>query len=155
MFSALFSFLGGTAFRAIWGEASSWITNAQDHKHELAAMKLQAELDDKAHSREMERLRVSSELNIKQVEVKTQGEIEAKEIEAFIAAMPTVNAKTGIAWVDAWNGCIRPAAATIALLLWCSWIYSSGFNPTEWDKELVGVILGFYFAHRVFAARGK
>lgn len=155
MFSALFSFLGGSVFRAIWGEASSWITSAQDHKHEIEALSLQAEIDDKSHAREMERLRVSSELNIKQIEVKSEGEIESKDADAFIAAMSTINAKTGITWVDAWNGVIRPAAATTALLIWWFCLYTQGFVLSEWDKELVGVILGFYFAHRVFSNRGK
>jgi hypothetical protein len=155
MFSALFSFLGGSVFRAIWGEASSWVTNAQDHKHEIEAMRLQSELDDKTHAREMDRLKVSSELNIKQIEVQSEGDLASKDADAFVAAMATINTKTGVAWVDAWNGCIRPMAASIALLLWVSWLWNSGFKPTAWDKELVGVILGFYFAHRVFVSKGK
>lgn len=155
MFSALFSFLGGSVFRAIWGEAASMLTSAQDHRQEVEAMKVQADIDDKVHQREMERLRVSAELNIKQVEVQADGQLAEKDADAFIAAMNTINVKTGITWVDAWNGCIRPACATVALALWISWIVSSGFVATEWDKELVGVILGFYFAHRVFVSKGK
>ena len=57
--------------------------------------------------------------------------------------------------IDAWNGAIRPACATTALLVWWFCLYEQGFLLTEWDKELVGVILGFYFAHRVFTSRGK
>lgn len=155
MFSALFSFLGGSVFRAIWGEAANMLTASQDHKYELEAMKAQADLDDKAHQREMERLRVSAELGIKQIEVQAEGKLADKDADAFIAAMATINVKTGVEWVDAWNGCVRPACATVAILLWVSWIISSGFKPTEWDKELVGVILGFYFASRVLHSRGK
>jgi len=153
MLSGLFSFLGGSIFRAIWGEASSWITKYQDHKHELATMQLQAQLDDKTHKREMDRLKLSSELNIKQIEVKSEAEIEAKDADAFIAAMSTLNQKSGNMFVDAWNSSIRPACATTALLIWWFCLYTQNFVLTEWDRELVGVILGFYFAHRVYSKK--
>ena len=60
-----------------------------------------------------------------------------------------------VKYIDAWNGAIRPACASTALLVWWFCLYTQGFVLTEWDKELVGVILGFYFAHRVFSSRGK
>lgn len=153
MFSALFSFLGGSVFRMIWGEVSEFINKREDHKNEMEALRLQAELEDRKAAQELERLRVASELGIKELEVKTNAEIEAKDADAFIAAMATVNVKTGNWFIDAWNGSIRPAAATTALLLWWFCLYTQGFVLTEWDKELVGVILGFYFAHRVFTSR--
>lgn len=153
MFSALFSFLGGSVFRMIWGEVSEFINKREDHKNEMEALRLQAELEDRKAAQELERLRVASELGIKELEVKSNAEIEAKDADAFIAAMATVNVKTGNWFIDAWNGSIRPAAATTALLLWWFCLYTQGFVLTEWDKELVGVILGFYFAHRVFTSR--
>lgn len=153
MFSALFSFLGGSVFRMIWGEVSEFVNKSQDHKHEMEALRLQADLEDKKALQELERMRVASELGIKELEVKTNAEIEGKDADAFIAAMATVNVKTGNWFIDAWNGSIRPAAATTALLLWWFCLYTQGFVLTEWDKELVGVILGFYFAHRVFSSR--
>ena len=39
MFSALFSFLGGSVFRMVWGEVSTWVTAKQDHAHENEKMK--------------------------------------------------------------------------------------------------------------------
>jgi hypothetical protein len=155
MFSALFSFLGGSVFRMIWGEVSAAWTKHQDHKHELEALKLQADLEKAKHDQEMERLRVSSELHIKEVEVIADAEVEKLDAEAFIVAQKTLNQPTGNKIIDAWNGAIRPAAATTALLVWWFCLYTQGFVLTEWDKELVGVILGFYFAHRVFSSRGK
>lgn len=152
---ALFSFLGGSVFRMIWGEASSFVTKLQDQKNEVESMRVQDELEANRHKRDLERLQVVSNLGIKEIEVRSDAEIEAKDAEAFIEAMKTVNTKTGIEWVDAWNGCIRPAAASTALLIWWFCLYQNGFQLTEWDKELVGVILGFYFAHRVFTSRNK
>lgn len=153
MFSALFSFLGGSVFRMIWGEVSEYINKRQDHKHEVEFMQIQMQMDERRAEIEFQRMKTASDLGIKEIEAKSDAEVEAKDADAFIAAMATVTAKTGNWFIDGWNGCIRPAAATTALLLWWFCLYTQGFILTEWDKELVGVILGFYFAHRVFASR--
>lgn len=153
MFSALFSFLGGSVFRMIWGEVSEFINKRQDHQHEIESMQMQMQMDQQRAEIEFQRMKTASELGIKEIEAKSEAEVEAKDADAFIAAMATVTAKTGNWFIDAWNGSIRPAAATTALLLWWFCLYTQGFVLTEWDKELVGVILGFYFAHRVFASR--
>lgn len=153
MFGALFSFLGGSVFRMIWGEVSEAWNKHQDHKHELESLRLQMELESQKAQQDLERMRVASELGIKELEVKTNAEIEGKDADAFIAAMRTVNTKTGNVWIDGWNASIRPAAATTAILLWWLSLAQNGFILQEWDWELVGVILGFYFAHRVFASR--
>lgn len=152
---ALLSFLGGGVFRAIWGEAAGFISKWQDSKIEADATRLQAELEAARHAREMERLKVVSDLGIKEIEVRSDAEVEAKDAEAFIAAMATINAKSGVKWVDGWNSSIRPAAATTALLLWWFCLYQNGFQLTDWDKELVSVIIGFYFAHRVYSSKNK
>lgn len=152
---ALFSFLGGSIFRAIWGEVASAFAKYQDHKNEIESMRMQAELEAGRHSRDLERLKVVSDLGIKEIEVQSDAVIEAKEADAFIEAMKTINVKSGVSWVDGWNSSIRPAAATTALLLWWFCLYGNGFALTEWDKELVGVILGFYFASRVLTSRNK
>ena len=39
--SALISFLGGSAFRMVWGEVSSYFNKRQDHQHEMERMKAQ------------------------------------------------------------------------------------------------------------------
>lgn len=153
MFTGLISFLGGSVFRAIWGEASNWITKYQDNKHELAAMELQSKLDDKSHARELERLKTVSELGIKEIHVKSEAELQSKDADAFIIAQQSIFQKSGSIFVDAWNSSIRPLCATTALILWWLCLYNQNFNLTEWDKELVSVILGFYFAHRVYASR--
>jgi len=153
MFGALFSFLGGSVFRMIWGEVSEWVNKRQDHQHEMEAMKLQAELEAQKHAQEMERMQIASTLQIKTIQVQSEADLAEKDAEAFTEAMKTVMQPTGVKWVDAWNGSIRPAAATTCLALWWFALYQSNFQLADWDKELVGVILGFYFAHRVFAAK--
>jgi hypothetical protein len=153
MFGALFSFLGGSVFRMIWGELSEAWNKHQDHKHELESMRLQMDLEAQKAQQDLERMRVASELGIKELEVKTNAEIEGKDADAFATAMRTLHTKTGNIWIDGWNASIRPAAATTAIALWWLSLAQNGFALNEWDWELVGVILGFYFAHRVFSNR--
>lgn len=155
MFSALFSFLGGSAFRMVWGEVSAFFKAKQEHKQEMERFRLQAELDAGRHGRDMERIRLQSELNVREVQVVGDLAIQKTEAEAFVEAMRNAVKPIGIWWVDAWNGSIRPAMATVALAMWVLALYRAGFVPTGWDLELIGGILGFYVADRALGKRGK
>lgn len=155
MFGALFSFLGGSVFRMIWGEIASFVQKKQDHEHEQAMARLQAELEDKRHERDMARIQLQSSLNVREVQVMGDVAIQAKEADAFVEAIRAAAIPTGVKWVDAWNGSIRPACATVALCLWVFALAKAGFITNDWDRELVGVILGFYFADRALGKRGK
>lgn len=155
MFSALFSFLGGSVFRMIWGEVANFVQKKQDHAHELEMQRLQADLEAGRHARDMERIKLQSDLNVKEVTVMGDLAIQKVEADAFVEAIKASAVPTGVRWVDAWNGSIRPAAATIALCLWVLALGRAGFITGDWDRELVGVILGFYFADRSLGKRGK
>ena len=154
MFEALFSFLGGSVFRMIWGEVAAWTNKKIDHQHEMAQMRLQGELEQASHERNLATLRLQNELGIKTIEAQAHAYVDQAEADAFTEAMKNAFKPTGIVFVDAWNGVIRPWAATLALGLWCLKLYSQNFVMDEWDKSLAGVILGFFFANRALA-RGK
>lgn len=149
--SAILSFLGGAAFRMIWGQLASIWTKAQDHKHELAMLQIQAELDDKRHARDCERLRLQAELGVKEVMVQADADMARIEASAWMQAASRATDRTGVFLVDLWNGTIRPAAASIALYLWVVALNTQGWKMSDWDRELVGVIIGFYFASRVLS----
>ena len=149
MISALFSFLGGSAFRMIWGQVADYVEKRQNHQHEIEMLELQADMDKVRHSMDIDRLKVSSELGIKEVVIKADAEVDKLDAEAFMQAMKAANQKTGIIFVDAWNGIIRPMAASIAIILWVAALHRVGYVMSEWDKELVAVVLGFFFASRV------
>lgn len=155
MISALISFLGGSVFRMLWGEVASFINKRQDNDHELKLLRLQSELDDRAHVRNQEALQLQAQLGIKVIEAQSQGEVDKIEADAFNQAIQRAFAPTGFALVDVWNGIIRPAAATIALVLWVAKLVSQGFQMSEWDMELTGAVLGFFFADRSLGKRGK
>lgn len=152
---ALVSFLGGTAFRMIWGEVSSWVSRRQDHAHELEMLRQQSMLEGQRHERDMARVKQAHELGIKEIQIAGDVAVQRAEADAFIGAIRAAQKPTGIAWVDAWNGCIRPLAATMCLALWASCLVAQGFVLDEWDISLIGVVIGFFFADRSLGKRGK
>ena len=155
MLEALFSFLGGSVFRLIWGELSSWVTKKQDHAHELERLRLQNELDDRAHQRMQDALRLQNELGIQMVAAKAEADVATAEAAAFAKVMDSAFKPTGWAVVDIWNGIIRPSAATIALALWVLKLNHQGWKMDEWDVTLAGTVLGFFFADRSLGKRNK
>lgn len=155
MFSALFSFLGGSAFRMLWGEIAAWVSSKQEHSHEIERMRLQAELDAAQHARNLEAQRLQAELGIKEIAVRSEADLALKDLDVWGKAIDNAGKATGFVLVDVWNGIIRPLVATIAVILWVLALNSQGWKMTEWDKEIVGVVFGFFFASRELAKRGK
>jgi hypothetical protein len=155
MLTALFTFLGGSVFRMIWGELSSWINKKQDHSHELERMRLELELEDRAHARQQETIRLQHELGVQQIQVQRDADVARSDAQAFTEAMKDAFKPTGIWFVDAWNGSIRPQYAQLALVLWGCKVAAQGFVMDDYDRDLIAVILGFFFADRVLSRRGK
>src|ERR1041385_2975573 len=108
MFTALFSFLGGSVFRAIWGEFSTWMTARQEHHYELERLRIQGDLDAAAHTRNMEATKLQADLGIKTIQVQGEADLGRLDAEGFYRAIEAAQKPTGINWVDAWNGSIRP-----------------------------------------------
>lgn len=153
--SALLSFLGGSAFRAIWGEVSSAWTKYQDHKHELAMMDIQAKIDEQRHRQQMDMITKQAELGIKTIEAQSSAKVDELETEAWLSAVRNASAPTGIHWLDIARGLVQPVLAYIAIIIWLSAMNAQGWNITEWDKELVSAIFGMYLANRHLTYRGK
>lgn len=155
MIGALLSFLGGSVFRMLWGEISSFVNKRQDHAHEIEMLQLQRVLDDAAQDRTEKTIRLQAELGIKQVQVQAAADQERAAGEAFTEAMRNAFKPTGYAMVDVWNGVIRPSFGTVCLALWCAKVVGQGFVMDEWDTGLLAGIVGFFFADRSLGKRGK
>ena len=153
--SAIFSFLGGSAFRAIWGEFSRWMTARQEHKYEVQRMRLQSELDIARSNQQMASLRLQSELGIKVAQVQADAADRMADAEAFSAAIKLAAQPTGIGWVDAWNASVRPAVATVCIALWVASLYQRNWAMLAFDLELTASVMGFYFADRMLRRHGK
>lgn len=154
MLSALLSFLGGTAFRMMWGEFAAWLTAAREHKREVERMRLQGELDAAAHLRNMQAVKLQADLGVKVIEAQSaarQGEIDAL---AFVEAVKATAQPSGIRWVDAWNALIRPGVATWAVVM----LTLSEFAVIAMSESAASVAfaaLGIYLADRSLGKRGK
>lgn len=139
----------------IWGEVADFIKKKQEHAQEIERMQIEAGLEAARHERDMARIKMQSDLNVREVQVVGDVAVAKAEADAFTEAMRNAWKPTGIRWVDAWNGTIRPAAATISLALWVLALAHAGFILDDWDRQLVSVILGFYVADRTLSKRGK
>lgn len=155
MISALLSFLGGSAFRLLMGELVGFLKSRQEQKHEVELMRVQNELEGAQHARNLEAIKIQADLGVKTIEIKAEGDVALEEARAFTAAQLAASKPTGIRWVDSWNASVRPAYATVALVVWFLALLQTGFKPTDWDLSLMAVIVGFYFADRSLRKVGR
>lgn len=154
MFGALLSFLGGSAFRMVWGEISSFFSKRQDHKHEMARMELQAKLDAQTHERNLAAIKLQADLGVKTIQVQSDADVNRIEADAWLEAVKSTTRNSGIALIDGWNAAIRPAVATWAVLM----LTLESFKIillTEFVVNVCSAALGMYLADRALAKRGK
>lgn len=154
MFSAILSFLGGSAFRMVWGEVSAFLTKRQDQRNEIERMRLQAEIDAAQHARNLEAIKLQADLGVQTIRVQAEGAVSQAEADAWREAVTAVGRPIGVAWVDAWNAVIRPGVATWAVfMLTCNEF--GAFKITEETAGVCFAALGLYLADRALGKRGK
>jgi len=152
--SAILSFLGGSAFRMVWGEVAAWMNRRQEHAQELDRMRLQGEMDAAQHARNLESIRVQAELGIKTIQVQADAAVAGLETEAWLEAVKATGRPIGVAWVDAWNASIRPGVATWAVAM-LSAEAAAWLSLNEGAASVCYAALGLYLADRALAKRGK
>ena len=155
MLTTLISFFGGNVFRMLWGEVSAMITARQDHRFEIERMRVQAELEAAQHARNLEAIKQQADLGVQTIRVQGEQALQQLDGELFREGVLATTKPSGIWWVDAWNGCIRPLLATIAIGLWVMHLYRSGWTLDEYSWGLIGAVLGIYVADRTLFKRGK
>ena len=112
----ILSFLGGTAFRWLFGEALDFLKRKQELANELSMLQLQHQLDRDKHQWQQEAIKAQAELGIKVIEAKRESDRESASDAAFLAAIEGVNeAQKRKDWIGAWNAAIRPLLATVAI----------------------------------------
>lgn len=154
MISALISFLGGSVFRMLWGEVSSFLTKRQDHVQEMDRLRLQGEIDANQHACNLESIKVQAELGVKTIQVQAEANISEFESKAWLEAVKSTTRTVGIVWVDAWNATIRPGVATWAIVMMT--LGELGLMVlSENTLSIASVALGIYLADRNLMKRGK
>ncbi len=155
MLTTLLSFLGGSAFRMLWGEISAYLTKRQDQRMEIERMRLQGELDAAQHARNLEAIKVQADLGVQTIRVQAEGAVSAAEADAWREAVASIGRPTGIWIVDLWNGIIRPLVATVCVVLWVLHVARAGWVLDEQGWSILSAALGLYLADRALAKRGK
>lgn len=155
MFSAILSFLGGSVFRMLWGEISAHITARREHNFEIERMRLQSDLEDKQHERNMKALTIQADLKVQVVRVQGEMDVAKLEAEGWAASVREGMKPTGIWLIDAWNSSIRPAAATLCLWLWFRQLYVAQWAMQGRDWDMVCAILGWFFADRSMGKKNR
>ena len=123
----ILTFLGGNAFRWLFGEGIAAFNKWQEHKQELERIRLEGELAQAQHLRQLEVIREQAALGVKVIEAQLDTTLGQLDAEAFSQAVADVGKPTGIRFVDVWNGCIRPGLATLAALFVVASIIQRGF----------------------------
>lgn len=154
MISSVISFLGGSAFRMLWGEISAWMNKKQDHEHEMERMRLQEEFDAAQHARNLEAQRVQAKMGVKVIEAQALADIGRVEAEGWLDAVKSTGKSIGVKWVDAWNMAIRPGGATWALLMLTLEAFQLA-NVNENTAQVCFAFLGLFVADRTLGKRGK
>ena len=154
MISAVLSFLGGSVFRMIWGEVSSWVNKKLEHTQEMDRMRLQADLDERAHQRRMESVRFEAEQQVKIIHVQAEAAVGQLEAEGWLEAVKATGRKVGVAWVDAWNAGIRPGLATWGIIMLTLEAFALA-QITEGTASVIFAALGILVADRTLGKKGK
>jgi hypothetical protein len=152
--TAILSFFGGSTFRMVWGEVSSFFTLRAEHKREIERMRVQGELEAAQHLRNLEAIKVQADLQVQVIRVQGDADIDKLEGEGWLEAVKSTGRAVGITWVDAWNAVIRPGVATWAILM----LSANEFEVIEISPETASVAfaaLGIYLADRTLAKRSK
>ena len=75
--------------------------------------------------------------------------------DAFIEAVKSTRQVTGVRWVDAWNASIRPAGASVSLIIWVGTMVAASLVLTEFDRTLIAAWLGVFTGERIHSRMGK
>lgn len=152
---ALFSFLGGSAFRLIFGEVSAYITKAQDHKYELARLEFQEKVDMQAHDRNMAAMQLQHTMGKEIIHAQAEADLSRIDAGAWAEAVSSIGRSTGIKFLDAWNGSIRPLLATMAVIMLGIEFASNDWILSAALSEVIYAVIGIYIADRQLGKRGK
>ena len=147
----ILSFLGGTAFRWLIGEALGWLKARDEHRAEMERMRFQLELDRDRHQQQQEAIAAHAAAGVKVIEAQTLSRASAAADDVFLAAVQSVGAAGQRGdWVGQWNAAIRPLLATVGILL----IAANAFAPTvvvlsALVLDVICAVLGVFVGERI------
>ncbi len=117
MFTALFSFFGGTAFRWLLGEVLGFFKAKQDHQHEVAMIRLNLDIERERAALRRAEIEAAATAGVKVVEAQAEAAHRGAMDQAWLSAVEGIDKPSGIGWIDGFNKLIRPELAQVSILL--------------------------------------
>lgn len=136
MMTLIASFLG--LLTSAFPDVLKMFRDAQDRKHELTILQMQMQQQAQGHSERLEEINVQADI---------------AEMNSLANRVPV---KTGVLWVDALNGTVRPVI-TYAFFLLYAYIKVQQAIHTPWmlwaeeDQAIFAAIISFYFGQRAMS----
>lgn len=148
--SALFSFLGSAAFRWLLGEVLGMVKAREERNAEIAMLQIQHNLDREREEWRRQSVREAAEQGVKLVEAQSVAAQSQASDAMMLEAIRQIGVPSGIKWLDAWNGGIRPFLATVSILVLVgSVLFPAHVVITGLFGEIVAGVLGLYVGGRI------
>lgn len=148
MITAIVSFLASTAFRMMLSELLDSFKKWQDNKLEMLRMEQQERLDQQKFEREQAAVKLQHDMGVDVIRLK--GAVDHQRLQDLmqIESVKQIGRKTGVRWIDGWNGAIRPLLATIAIGVWVASMLQF-MVLQEFDRALISAVLGLFIGGRI------
>ena len=153
--TALISFLGSASMRWLLGELLSIFKAREDRRSEVEMIRLQADLAREQAERQRQAVVDAAAAGVNLIEAQREASAGDASDRMMLAGVEAVGRPSGIAWVDGWNGAIRPALASASILLLIGNAIAPGHIVlTGIVGEVVCGALGLYVGGRI-ASTGR
>lgn len=166
----LLSLIFGGVFR-LAPSVMDWFHKGQDNAHELAMVDKQIELAKAQSAQKIAEVKAAGEDARATLAAQTDSTTEGAWAGALADAIKAQSAMTGVKWVDALNQSVRP----VITYWWCLFLYTAAKSVTvvvalqarlplaqfapilvsDFDKAVIGSILGFWFVDRALRKLGR
>lgn len=148
--AGIFSFLGGTAFRWLFGELIGFFKAKQEHAQEIERMRLSHDQDNDRHKWQQEAIAAQAAAGVKVIEAQAEASAHAMADQMLLTTMETMGKPSGIQWIDGFNALIRPELAQVSIiLLVASAIWPKDIVLTGIVGEVVCAALGLFLGGRI------
>ena len=147
----ILSFLGGTAFRWLFGEIIGFVKEREERKREIELLALQHAQEKDRHQWQQEAIKAQADAGVRVIEARRVADESAAADDAFLKAIEGVNRASDRAdWIGAWNAAVRPFLATVGiLLLVANAIAPSVVVLSALVMEVICAVLGVFVGERI------
>jgi hypothetical protein len=117
MIESIIAFAGSATLRWMLGEGIAFFKQRTERKQELEMMRLAHEQDKDRRAWDREAIGLAKEHEITLIHEQSGAQLDNIGAMMQKSAVDGLFTKTGVTWIDGWNGSIRPFLATCAILL--------------------------------------